>query len=92
VTETLVASAAAAGRDAAALAAAVKELTQTTGAAALRRPRRGGSGASLRERRAQITSLLQPLAPLLDNATTPLGDALRRVLAALAEGASTSER
>jgi hypothetical protein len=47
---------------------------------------------ALRERGAQITSLLQPLAPLLDNATTPLGDALRRVLAVLAEGASTSER
>jgi methyl-accepting chemotaxis protein len=92
VAETLAASAAQAGRDTVALAAAVKELTQ-----ALTRLRFAGHGEAdlaraLRERSAAITGLLQPLAPLLDDATTPLGDALRRVLAVLADGTTENER
>jgi len=92
VAETLAASAAQAGRDTAALAAAVKELTQ-----ALTRLRFAGQdeaelARALHERSAEITSLLQPLAPLLDNATTPLGDALRRVLAALADDTKPDRR
>jgi methyl-accepting chemotaxis protein len=92
VTETLVASAAAAGGDAAALAAAVQELTQTLARLRFAGQDEAALARALRERRAEISSVLQPLAPLLDNATTPLGDALRRVLAVLAEGAGTSER
>ena len=92
VTETLVASAAAAGGDAAALAAAGQELTQTMARLRFAGQDEAALARALRERRAAITSVLQPLSPLLDNVTTPLGDALRRVLAVLAEGASTSER
>jgi methyl-accepting chemotaxis protein len=92
VGETLAGSAAAAGRDTAALAAAAKGLTQ-----ALARLRFSGQEEAelvrgLRERRAAITELLQPIAPLADNAATPLGDALRRVLAALADGTAKNER
>ena len=92
VAETLAASAAQAGRDAAALATSVQELTH-----ALARLRFAGQdeaelARALRERRAEINGLLAPLAPLLDNASTPLSDALRRVLAVLADGTTTSER
>jgi methyl-accepting chemotaxis protein len=38
---------------------------------------------ALRDRKKELTSALAPLAPMLDRAPTPLGDALRRVLAAL---------
>ncbi len=38
---------------------------------------------ALRERKAQVTAALTPLAPMLDRTPSPLGDALRRVLAAL---------
>jgi len=38
---------------------------------------------ALREHKADLSSALLPLTPLLDRAATPLGEALRRVLAAL---------
>jgi methyl-accepting chemotaxis protein len=44
-------------------------------------------GRALRERKAQLTSALAPLAPMLDRSPSALGDALRRVLAALEQGA-----
>jgi len=90
VTETLVGSAVAAGREAGALGSAVKELTQTLAQLRFAGQDEADLARALRERRAEIANLLQPLVPLLDKATTPLGDALRRVLAALAEGASKS--
>ena len=86
VAETLAASAAAAGRDTAALAAAVKGLTQSVARLRFAGQDEAELARALRERRPAITELLQPLALLADNATTPLGDALRRVLAALADG------
>ncbi|MGB8297879.1 MAG: methyl-accepting chemotaxis protein [Polyangia bacterium] len=92
VTDTLVASAAAAGGDAAALAAAVQELAQTLAGLRFAGQEEAALARALRERRAEIADLLQPLAPLLGHATTPLGDALRRVLDALAEGAAAGER
>jgi methyl-accepting chemotaxis protein len=92
VTETLLAAATAAGGDAAALAAAVQELTQTMARMRFAGQDEAALARALRERRAEISRVLQPLSPLLDNATTPLGAALRRVLAVLAEGAGTSER
>jgi methyl-accepting chemotaxis protein len=90
VTETLAGSAAAAGHEAAALGAAVKELTQTLARLHFAGQDEADLARALRERRAEIANLLQPLAPLLGKATTPLGDALRRVLAVLDEGASKS--
>jgi methyl-accepting chemotaxis protein len=92
VTETLAASAAGAGRDAAALAAAVKELTQVLAGLRFAGQDEADLARALRERGGEITGLLKPLAPLLDKATTPLGEALRRVLAVLADGATKSER
>jgi methyl-accepting chemotaxis protein len=92
VTETLAGSAVAAGHEAAALDAAVEELTRTLARLRFAGQDEAELARALRERRAEITSLLQPLAPLLDKATTPLGDALRRVLAELAEGANPSGR
>jgi len=88
VAETLATSADQAGRDTTAIAAAMEGLSQ-----ALARLRFAGQdeaalARALRERRSEIIGLLQPLAPLADNATTPLGDALRRVLAVLADGKS----
>jgi methyl-accepting chemotaxis protein len=41
---------------------------------------------ALRERRSEIARALEPIAPLLENARSPLGDALRQVLVVLAEG------
>ena len=92
VTDTLAASASQAGRDAAALAAAVKELTQTLARLHFAGQDEADLTRALRERRTEITGLLRPLQPLLDNATTPLGDALRRVLAVLDDDATKSER
>ena len=92
VTETVGASAATAGREAATLGAAVKELTQSLARLRFAGQDEAELARALRERRAEIAGLLQPLAPLLDNATTPLGDALRRVLAALADVATNSDR
>jgi methyl-accepting chemotaxis protein len=42
---------------------------------------------ALRGRRSEIAHALEPIAPLLDNARSPLGDALKQVLVVLAEGA-----
>jgi hypothetical protein len=42
---------------------------------------------ALRERRSEIARALEPIAPLLEGARTPLGDALKQVLVVLAEGA-----
>jgi methyl-accepting chemotaxis protein len=42
---------------------------------------------ALRERRSEIARALEPIAPLLEGARTPLGDALKQVLIVLAEGA-----
>jgi methyl-accepting chemotaxis protein len=92
VTDTLIASAAAAGGDEAALTAAAQDLTQTLAGLRFAGQEEAALARALRERRAEITGLLQPLAPLLGHATTPLGDALRRVLDALAEGATPGER
>jgi methyl-accepting chemotaxis protein len=91
VTDALAASASQAGRDAAALAAAVKELTQELARLHFAGQDEADLTRALRERRAEITLLLKPLAPLLDNATTPLGDALRRVLAVLDDGSAANE-
>jgi ABC-type transporter Mla subunit MlaD len=82
----LAAAADQAGRDTATLGADMKTLAQ-----ALSRLRFAGQdeaelARALRERGAALGELLQPLASLAGNATTPLCDALRRVLAALAEG------
>jgi methyl-accepting chemotaxis protein len=54
----------------------------------LRVPGQDGSdlGRALRERRSEIARALEPLEPLLANAHTPLGDALKQVLVVLAEG------
>jgi methyl-accepting chemotaxis protein len=41
---------------------------------------------ALRERRSEIARALEPLAPLLENSRTPLGEALREVLIVLTEG------
>jgi methyl-accepting chemotaxis protein len=41
---------------------------------------------ALRERRSEIARALEPIAPLLEGARTPLGDALKQVLVVLAEG------
>jgi methyl-accepting chemotaxis protein len=41
---------------------------------------------ALRERRSEIARALEPLAPLLENARTPLGEALREILIVLTEG------
>jgi methyl-accepting chemotaxis protein len=41
---------------------------------------------ALRERRSEIARALEPIAPLLENARTPLGEALKQVLVVLAEG------
>jgi methyl-accepting chemotaxis protein len=92
VTDALAASASQAGRDAAALAAAVKELTQELARLHFAGQDEADLTRALRERRTEITLLLKPLAPLLDNATTPLGDALRRVLAVLDDGGTKGER
>jgi methyl-accepting chemotaxis protein len=43
---------------------------------------------ALRERRSEIARALEPLAPLLENARTPLGEALKEVLIVLTEGSS----
>jgi hypothetical protein len=43
---------------------------------------------ALRERRSEIARALEPIAPLLDNARSPLGDALKQVLVVLSEGRS----
>jgi methyl-accepting chemotaxis protein len=90
--ETLAASADQAKRDTAVLAAAMKELTQSLARLRFAGQDEADLTRALRERRGEILGLLQPLAPLADNATTPLGDALRRVLAVLVEGANKSER
>jgi ABC-type transporter Mla subunit MlaD len=42
---------------------------------------------ALRERRAEIARALEPIAPFLEGARTPLGDALKQLLVVLAEGA-----
>jgi methyl-accepting chemotaxis protein len=41
---------------------------------------------ALRERRSEIARALEPIAPLLENVRSPLGDALKQVLVVLAEG------
>ena len=92
VAETLAASAAAAGRDTAALAAAMKGLTQVLVRLHFAGQDEAELARAMRERRAEITGLLQPLAPLIENTTTPLGDALRRVLAALADDTIKNQR
>ena len=92
VAETLAASAAQAGRDTAALVAAAKELAQAVARLHFAGQDEADLARALRERSAEITGLLRPLAPLLDNPTTPLGDALRRVLAALADDTTKGER
>jgi methyl-accepting chemotaxis protein len=92
VAETLAASAAQAGRDTTALAAAVTELTQAVARLRFAGQDEADLARALRERSAEITALLQPLAPLLDNPTTPLGDALRRVLAVLADDPTPDKR
>jgi methyl-accepting chemotaxis protein len=92
VAETLAVSAAAAGRDTAALAAAMKGLTQALARMHFAGQEEAELARAMRERRAEIMALLQPLAPLVENPTTPLGDALRRVLAALAEDTAKNQR
>jgi methyl-accepting chemotaxis protein len=43
---------------------------------------------ALRERRSEIARALEPIAPLLEGARTPLGDAIKQVLVVLAEGSA----
>jgi methyl-accepting chemotaxis protein len=47
---------------------------------------------ALRGRRSEIARALEPIAPLLENARSPLGDALKQVLVVLAEGAQRPAR
>jgi len=91
VSETLAASAAQAERDSAGLGAASKALVEVLAGLRFAGQDEANLTRALRERRAQLGDALASLQPLLDNATTPLGDALRRVLAALADDASGSE-
>jgi methyl-accepting chemotaxis protein len=86
VTETLAASTNRAKGDSAALGVATKTLSQALSELRFAGQDEAALARALRERRTQLTNLLEPLTPMLDNSMTPLGDALRRVLAALADG------
>jgi methyl-accepting chemotaxis protein len=86
LTEGVVTSASQTATAAAGLLTAARALSQTM--IRLRVPGQDGTdlARALRERRSEIARALEPLAPLLENARTPLGEALREVLIVLAEG------
>ena len=88
VTEGVVMSASQTATAAAGLLEAARALSQTM--IRLRVPGQDETdlARALRERRTEIARALEPLAPLLENARTPLGEALREVLIVLTEGSS----
>jgi methyl-accepting chemotaxis protein len=92
VSDSLAASAAQAERDTAALAAATRALSQAVANLRFAGQDEANLMRALRERRAQIAGALEPMAPLLDSTMTPLADALRRVLAVLADGTNKNQR
>jgi methyl-accepting chemotaxis protein len=92
VSDTLAASAAQAEHDSAALGAATKALSQAVAGLRFAGQDEADLTHALRARRVQLAGALEPLAPLLDSSMTPLADALRRVLAVLADGTSKNER
>jgi methyl-accepting chemotaxis protein len=90
VTETLATSATKAKSDSAAMGTATKDLSQALAGLRFAGQDEADLTRALRERQTELTDLLGPIAPLLDNAMTPLGDALRRVLAALTDDTATN--
>jgi hypothetical protein len=86
LTEGVVTSAAQTATAATALLASARDLSQTL--LRLRVPGQDETdlARALRARRSEIARALEPIAPLLENARTPLGDALKQVLLVLAEG------
>lgn len=76
-----------AGKESASLAVSSNALMQTLAGLRFAGQDEGDLTRALRERKAQLTAALAPLAPMLDRAPSALGDALRRVLAALDQGA-----
>ena len=88
VTEGVVTSASQTATAASGLLEAARALSQTL--IRLRVPGQDETdlARALRERRTEIARALEPLAPLLENARTPLGEALREVLIVLTEGSS----
>jgi methyl-accepting chemotaxis protein len=76
-----------ANKDSASLAEASNALMQTLAGLRFAGQDESDLARALRERKGQLTAALAPLAPMLDRAPSPLGDALRRVLAALEQGA-----
>jgi methyl-accepting chemotaxis protein len=88
VTEGVVMSASQTATAASGLLEAARALSQTL--IRLRVPGQDETdlARALRERRSEIARALEPLAPLLENARTPLGEALKEVLIVLTEGSS----
>jgi methyl-accepting chemotaxis protein len=88
LTEGVVTSASQTATAAAGLLSAARSLSQTL--IRLRVPGQDETdlARALRERRSEIARALEPLAPLLESARTPLGEALREVLIVLTEGTS----
>lgn len=88
LTEGVVTSASQTAAAAAGLLTAARTLSQTL--IRLRVPGQDETdlARALRERRHEIARALEPLAPMLENARTPLGEALKEVLIVLSEGSS----
>ena len=88
LTEGVVMSASQTATAAAGLLTAARALSQTL--IRLRVPGQDETdlARALRERRHEIARALEPLAPLLENARTPLGEALKEILIVLTEGSS----
>jgi methyl-accepting chemotaxis protein len=88
VTEGVVMSASQTATAASGLLEAARALSQTL--IRLRVPGQDETelARALRERRTEIARALEPLAPLLENARTPLGEALKEILIVLTEGSS----
>lgn len=75
-----------AGKESASLTVASNALMQTVAGLRFAGQDDADLTRALRERKPQLASALAPLAPMLDRAPSALGDALRRVLAALDQG------
>ena len=90
VTETLAICTTRAKGDSTTLGTATKDLSRALAGLRFAGQDEADLTRALRDRRVELTGLLGPIAPLLDNAMTPLGDALRRVLAALSDGPATT--
>jgi ABC-type transporter Mla subunit MlaD len=86
LTEGVLTSASQTATAAATLLSAARALSQTL--LRLRVPGQDETdlARALRARRSEIAHALEPIAPLLENAHTPLGEALKQVLVVLAEG------